>query len=185
MKSVKILMALAAVFILILPALSMPEYGVGQDDRQKICDCQKQKPLLGQEEDQKFMGFGQDGKQKHCKSMMPCMEKEEKKACDCQKPCGCPKSMMGDGDKQSWNGQDDKWNWQGDDGKQINKCDDKAKPCDCQKSMMEPKCDGMAHKQIKSMMGQKCDGMAHKHPKSMMGDKGDDASIKIIVINVK
>ncbi len=51
MNGIKFLMALATVFILVMPAFSMPFNGIGQDDKQKICDCQK--PMMGQDDKQK------------------------------------------------------------------------------------------------------------------------------------
>ena len=75
MNGIKFLMALAAVFVLIIPAFSMPYNGMGQDDKQKICDCQK--PMMGQ--DGKQMSQGQD---------------------KTQKTCGCEKSMMGQDGKK-------------------------------------------------------------------------------------
>ncbi len=80
MNRIKFLMALAAVFILIVPAFSMPYNGMGQDDKQKLCDCQK--PMMGQDDKQKqkHTCFGQDGKEKSCdceKFMMGQDEKEK------------------------------------------------------------------------------------------------------------
>ena len=167
MNGIKFLMALAAVFILIIPAFSMPYNGVGQDDRQKICDCQK--PMMGQDENQKYTCFGQDGKQK---------------TCGCQKPCDCQKSMMGQDEKQAWKGQDDKEktcgcqkSMMGNDDKQAWQWkDDKQRSCNSEDC-----------KHIKSMMGQKCNQMTHKQIKSMMGDrKGDEnGGVKIVIINLK
>ena len=162
MNGIKFLMALAAVFVLIIPAFSMPYNGMGQDDKQKICDCQK--PMMGQDDKQKDTCFGQDGKQKTCDCIMSCMGKDDKqKNCDCQKPCDCQKSMMGDDDKQALQGQDNKLNWQGK--------DDKQKSCDCQKPMM----------------GQDGKQMNHKNVKSMMGDRKENSNsgVKIVIINLK
>ena len=174
MNGIKFLMALAAVFILIVPAFSMPYNGMGQDDKQKICDCQK--PMMGQDDKQKYACFGQDGKQKTCKSMMPCMGKDDK-----QKTCDCQKSMMGDGNKQAWQGKDDK-----------QKSCDCEKPCDCQKSMKgqddrQKSCNGEDGMHVKSMMAQKYNQMTHKQIKSMMGDRKEDRNggVKIVIINLK
>ena len=76
MNGIKFLMALATVFILVMPAFSMPFNGMVHDDKQKICDCQK--PMMGQDDKQKYTCFGRDGKQKSCDYMMPCMGHDDK-----------------------------------------------------------------------------------------------------------
>jgi hypothetical protein len=157
MNGIKFLMALATVFILVMPAFSMPFNGVGQNDKQKICDCQK--PMMGQDDKQKYTCFGQDGKQKTCDCQKPMMGQDDKqmwkgqddkqKSCDCEKPCDCQKPMMGYDDKQK--------SCYGEDGRHI-------------KSMME-----------------RCNCMTHKHVKSMMGDRKEDCDggVKIVIINLR
>jgi len=170
MNGIKFLMALATVFILVMPAFSMPFNGMVHDDKQKICDCQK--PMMGQDDKQKYTCFGRDGKQKSCDYMMPCMGHDDKeKSCDCEKPCDCQKSMMGHDDKE--------------------KSCDCEKPCDCQKSMMghddkQKSCYGEDGRHIKSMM-ERCDCMTHKHVRSMMGDRKEDCDggFKIVIINLR
>jgi hypothetical protein len=178
MNSIKFILALAALCMLVMPAFSMLDSGMGQDCKQK-------------------MWQGQDDKQKSCDCQKPCDYKEP---CDCQKsmmgsddkqkmwqgkddeqkPCDCEKSMMGQDDKQKMcQGKDDKQKiWLS----KENTCDcqkpcDCKGPCDCQKSMMGPE-----GKHIKSMMGQDCNPMIHKHIKSMMGDRDGNGKIMIVVV---
>jgi hypothetical protein len=135
MKNIRILVALVAACILIMPALSMPDE-MGQD--QKKCDC----PHFMKDWTQ--MGQGQDGK---------------------ENAFGCQKSMMGEDGKQMGQCQDGKENafgcqksMMGEDGKQMGQCQDgKEKASCCQKSMMgeDGKQMGPCHKPIKSMMGDK------------------------------
>jgi len=134
MNHIRLFVALVAACILVMPALSMPNSGMGQeqkqfgcpnslkdcpqmqqgqDNKEKTCDCQKS--MMG--EDGKQMQQGQDGK---------------------EKTCGCQKSMMGEDGKQMQQGQDGK-----------------EKTCGCQKSMMGEDHKTMDHKHIKSMMGDK------------------------------
>jgi hypothetical protein len=95
MNHIRLLMALVAACILVMPALSMPNNEMGQEQKQCICpnslkDCTQmcpgqdgkeksfdcQKSMMG--EDGKQMGEGQDGK---------------------EKSSGCQKSMMGEDGK--------------------------------------------------------------------------------------
>jgi hypothetical protein len=107
MNSIKFIMALAAVCMLVMPAFSMLDSGMGQDckqkmwqgqdDKQKPCDCQEsceckgpcdcQKSMMGQNDEHK-MCFDQDGKQKECVCQKSMMGPEGKHI----------KSMMGDRD---------------------------------------------------------------------------------------
>jgi hypothetical protein len=187
MKNIKFLMALAVLFVLVLPAFSMPDKGIGQDCGQKDCDCWKSS------------GFGD----KH-----PWQGQDAWKKCDCEKPCcsmgqcNCHESMMGhygdhkefsDTHKSMMEHKEEQRMWQDrdDEHKEFGGCqksmmgmDDMHKGFDgCQKSMM-----GMddMHKGFdgcqKSMME---DGrhMNRKHIKSMMGDR--DVDIKFVIINLK
>jgi len=130
-KFVKLFVALAALCILVLPAFSMPDYGMmgqaGQDGYQKVCGCEK--PTMG------FDGKSCDG----MKSMMGNVWDKEKfkNAWDKTKKCGCHKnvkSMMGE---------------HGKDGKFA--CHQK----DIKSMMGEHGKDGKfaCHKEIRSMMG--------------------------------
>ena len=92
-KFVKLFVALAALCILVLPAFSMPDYGMmkqaGQDGNQKVCGCEK--PTMG------MYGNACDGQ----RSMMGNVWDKEKfkNAWDNAKKCGCHKnvkSMMGE-----------------------------------------------------------------------------------------
>ena len=94
MNCIKFLMALAAVCILIMPAFSMPDYGIGQDGKQKTCDCQCDCLKLKIGQDGKQMWPGQDDKQMW-------QGKD-----DTQKTCGCPNSMMDQDGKQMCQGHD-------------------------------------------------------------------------------
>jgi len=87
-------MALAAVCILIMPAFSMPDNGMGQDGKQKTCDCQCDCLKLKIGQDGKQMWPGQDDKQMW-------QGKD-----DTQKTCGCPNSMMDQDGKQMCQGHD-------------------------------------------------------------------------------
>jgi len=98
-----------------MPALSMPNNEIGQD--QKQCNCQNS------QKDCKQMGHGQDGKEK---------------SSDCQK------SMIGEDGKQMGEGQDGKEkssdchkSMMGEDGKKMGEGQDgKGKSPNCHKSMM-------------------------------------------------
>ena len=161
MNGIKFLMALAAVCILIMPAFSMPDNGMGQDGKQKTCDCQCDCLKLKIGQDGKQMWPGQDDKQMW-------QGKD-----DTQKTCGCPNSMMDQNDKQMWQGKDDT-----------------QKTCGCPNSMMDQDgkqmCQGHDGEHIKSMMGPDGDQMGHKHIKSMMGDRerGDNGGVKVVIVNV-
>ncbi|MFZ2472445.1 MAG: hypothetical protein WAW52_10950 [Methanothrix sp.] len=136
MNMIRLIVALVAACILIMPALSMPNNEMGQD--QKQCDCPNSLKNSAQ------MGQGQDGKEK---------------SFDCQK------SMMGEDGKQMGLGQDGKEksfdcqkSMMGEDGKQMGQGQDgKEKSFDCQKSMMgeDGKQMEQGHKCIRSMMGDK------------------------------
>jgi hypothetical protein len=134
MNHIRLLMALVAACILVMPALSMPNNEMGQEQKQCICpnslkDCTQMCP-------------GQDGK---------------------EKSSGCQKSMMGEDGKQMGEGQDGKEktsgcqkSMMGEDGKQMGEGQDgKEKSSGCQKSMMGEDGKTMGHKPIKSMMGDK------------------------------
>ena len=76
MNGIKFLMALVAACILIIPAFSMPDHGMGLDCKQKSCDCQQN--MMGQDNKEK-MWQGQDDKQKKmCDDMKPRMEQDGK-----------------------------------------------------------------------------------------------------------
>jgi hypothetical protein len=134
MNYIRLLVALVAACILVMPALSMPNNEIGQG--QKQCNCPNSLKYCTQ------MGQGQDGK---------------------ENPSGCQKSMMGEDGKQMGQGQDGKENpsgcqksMMGEDGKQMGQGQDgKENPCGCQKSMMGEDGKTMGHKSIKSMMGDK------------------------------
>ncbi|MCX6680655.1 MAG: hypothetical protein NTX42_09885 [Methanothrix sp.] len=81
MNYIRLLVALVAACILVMPALSMPNNEMGQG--QKQCNCPNSLKDCTQ------MGQGQDGK---------------------ENPCGCQKSMMGEDGKQMGQGQDGKEN---------------------------------------------------------------------------
>jgi hypothetical protein len=134
MNYIRLLVALVAACILVMPALSMPNNEMGQE--QKQCNCPNSPKDFTQ------MGHGLDGKEK---------------SFDCQK------SMMGEDGKQMGQGQDSKEksfdcqkSMMGEDGKPMGQGqDDKEKSFDCQKSMMGEDGKTMGHKPIKSMMGDK------------------------------
>ncbi len=157
MNGIKFLMALVAACILIVPAFSMPDHGMGSDCKQKSCDCQKN--IMGQDGKEK-MWQGQDDNKKPCGCPESMMGQDDNK-----KPCGCPESMMGQDDKQKM-------------------CDDMKPKMEQDGTQMWQGQDG---KHIKSMMGPECDQIAHKHIKSMMGDreKGDDGGIKVVIVNLR
>ena len=97
MNYIRLLVALVAACILVMPALSMPNNEIGQG--QKQCNCPNSLKDCTQ------MGQGQDSK---------------------ENPCGCQKSMMGEDGKQMGPGQDGKENpcgcqksMMGEDGKQM------------------------------------------------------------------
>ena len=81
MNYIRLLVALVAACILVMPALSMPNNEMGQG--QKQCNCPNSLKDCTQ------MGQGQDSK---------------------ENPCGCQKSMMGEDGKQMGQGQDSKEN---------------------------------------------------------------------------
>jgi hypothetical protein len=163
MNYVNFLVAMAAICVLIVPAFSMPDDGMGketnqmplvQDNVQKTCGCQNS--MMGQ--DGKQMPQGQDNAQKTCgcqKSMMGPYGKQMPLVQDnAQKTCGCEKSMMGQYGKQMPQGPDNA-----------------QQPCGPEKSMMG---------------GQDGNKMGHKNVKSMMGDreKGGNVGVKLVVINI-
>ena len=85
MNGIKYLVALAIFCVLVAPALSQADWGMGKDDKkecgwEKPCGCEK--PMWGMDEKKK------------------CMDKDDKKECGCEKPCGCEKSMIGRDEKQ-------------------------------------------------------------------------------------
>jgi hypothetical protein len=150
MNSIKFMMALAAMCMLVMPAFSMGDSGMGQDCKQKMwqgqdddqvsCDCQKpcdckepcgcQKSIKGQDDHQ--MCQGHDDKQKECGCKKSMMGLDDKcKMCqghdDDQKSCGCQKSMMGQDNKQMWQGKEKSCDCQ-------KPCDCNG-PCDCSESM--------------------------------------------------
>ena len=134
MNYVKFLVALAAICVLIIPAFSMPDYGVGKDANQMWQGQDGKQISQGQDNTQKTCGCeksmtGQDGKQ-----LPPMMGQDGK-----QKAFGGEKSMMGQDGKQMPP-------MMGQDGKQ--------KAFGGEKSMMGGH-DGnkMDHKNVKSMMG--------------------------------
>jgi hypothetical protein len=209
MNSIKFIMALAAICMLVMPAFSMLDSGIGQDckqkmwqgqdDKQKSCDCQKS--MMGQDDERKICQ-SQDDKQM--------MWQGKENTCDCQKPCDCQKSMMGSDDKQKmWQGKDDEQKscgcqksmmgqddkrkmCQSQDDKQMmwqgkeNTCDCQ-KPCDCQKSMMgqndeHKMCFGQDGKQKECVCQKSMMGPEGKHIKSMMGDRDGNGKVMIVVV---
>ena len=80
----KFLVALAAICVLIIPAFSMPDNGMGKDANQ-----------MWQGQDGKQISQGQNNTQKTCGCENSTMGKN-----DSQKTCGCGKSMMGHDGKQ-------------------------------------------------------------------------------------
>jgi hypothetical protein len=76
MNYIRLLVALVAACILVMPALSMPNNEIvqGQVNKENPSDCQKS--MMG--ENGKMMGQGQDNK---------------------ENPCDCQKSMMGEDGK--------------------------------------------------------------------------------------
>jgi len=115
MNHIRLFVALVAACILVMPALSMPDKEMGQDvnqmwhgqdgkqmsqfqdNTQKTCDCQK--PMIGQDDKQKYSCFGQDGKQKICDCLKSMMGENGMKVLQGkdgkENPFGCQKSMMG------------------------------------------------------------------------------------------
>lgn len=96
MNAIRLLVALVAACILIMPALSMPNNEMGPDQKQCECpnflkDCNK-------------MGHGQDGNEKSSECQKSMMGQEGKQMGEGQdgneKACGCQKSMMGEEGKQ-------------------------------------------------------------------------------------
>ena len=160
MNHIRLFVALVAACILVMPALSMPSNGMGQEQKQCVCpnslkDCQQM--CQGQDSKENPSGcqkamMGEDGKQ-----MLPTMGEECKKMQQGQdgkeNSCCCQKSMMGEDSKKMQQGQDSKEN-----------------SCGCQKSMMGEDGKTMDHKHIKSMMGNK--------------EKDDNGEVKIVIINV-
>ena len=134
MNYIRLLVALVAACILVMPALSMPNNEIGQG--QKQCNCPNSLKDCTQ------MGQGQDSKENPCGCQKSMMGEDGKKMGQGQdgkeNPCGCQKSMMGEDGKKMGQGQDGKEN-----------------PCGCQKSMMGEDGKQMGHKSIKSMMGDK------------------------------
>jgi hypothetical protein len=188
MNGIKFLIALVAACILIVPAFSMPDHGMGSDCKQKSCDCQCgcQKPMIGQEDKQKTC----DCEKCDCQQSM--MGQDDKQMWqghdDKQKAYGCPESMMGQDDKQMWQGHDDKQKAYGCPESMMGQ-DDKQKMCDLKPKMEQDgkqMWQGQDGKHIKSMMGPECDQIGHKHIKSMMGDreKGDNGGIKVVIVNL-
>jgi hypothetical protein len=164
-KFVKLFVALAALCILVLPAFSMPDYGmIGQDGNQKVCDCQKHTTGdYGKACDGQKSMIGADGK-----------------AFDGKKPYGCAKSMMGN-DGKAWDNEKFKMGF------------DKEKQCGCNKeirSMMgEHGKDGKlgCNKEVRSMMdGHGKDGKlgCNKEIRSMMGGHGKDG-FKAVLVSVR
>jgi hypothetical protein len=90
MNYVKFLVALAAICVLIIPAFSMPDNGIGKDANQ-----------MWQGQDGKQISQGQDNTQKTCGCQNSIMGQD-----NTQKTCGCEKSMMGQDGKQLPQGQD-------------------------------------------------------------------------------
>jgi hypothetical protein len=150
MNSIKILMALAAVCILAMPAFSMPDRGTGQmcqECKQNLCDCSK--PMM----EDKY-------------------QEDDQKPCDCTKPMMGPengpirvkivKSMMGD-------------RCQGDMPKIAirsmmgNRCQD-------DRPMMVSENGPVRVKIVKSMMGDRCQGdrpNSCDFPRAVMGQDDD------------
>jgi hypothetical protein len=183
MNIIKFLVAIAAICVLVVPAFSMSNYGMGQDDKQK---------WQGWDDKQSCQG-----KEKSCDCDKPCV---------CDKLCGCEKFMMPtmkkDDNKQSWDGEktmighDDKQMLQcnddkeknfgceksmiGHDDKQMLQCnDDKEKNFGCENSMMHMMT-------MMNMKGEEGKQMGHKDIKNMMAKgKINIDQAKIVVINLQ
>jgi hypothetical protein len=142
MKSLKLLIALIAASILIMPAFSMQDHG---KDHGKDCCCDQNAckvchKLMAIEKagcNGPEMGPATDNaREQFCKLCMKSMMPHDK--CFCKKPmmphdgCGCEKSMMGcDGRDEQGCGCE----------KSMMDCDGKDKQdCGCEDSMMD--CDG-------------------------------------------
>jgi len=110
MKHVRLLMALLAVCILMIPAFSMPDSGNALRDGKQEMDSQCQKPVLddagwGQQpcDCQNFVQ-GQDGKEFDPRSMMN--DNGQNTGCDnpviaqAQQPCDCQNPVVGNGGKE-------------------------------------------------------------------------------------
>jgi hypothetical protein len=128
MKYIKLLMALAVACILIMPAFSMPDNGMGQDGKQLVIMHRTN----NQQGCDQFQGpMGQDGKQNHW------MNKENQ--------CQCKGQDGKDGKWANNDNQGQYYEQNGKDGKQMNHT---------VKSMMGRMGQkGMCHRPIKSMMG--------------------------------
>ena len=96
MNYIRLLVALVAACILVMPALSMPNNEIGQG--QKQCNCPNSLKDCTQ------MGQGQDSKENPCGCQKSMMGEDGKKMGPGQdgkeNPCGCQKSMMGEDGKQ-------------------------------------------------------------------------------------
>ena len=96
MNYIRLLVALVAACILVMPALSMPNNEIGQG--QKQCNCPNSLKDCTQ------MGQGQDSKENPCGCQKSMMGEDGKKMGQGQdgkeNPCGCQKSMMGEDGKQ-------------------------------------------------------------------------------------
>ena len=95
MNYIRLLVALVAACILVMPALSMPNNEIGQG--QKQCNCPNSLKDCTQ------MGQGQDSKENPCGCQKSMMGEDGKKMGQGQdgkeNPCGCQKSMMGEDGK--------------------------------------------------------------------------------------
>ncbi|MHB8119533.1 MAG: hypothetical protein ACYDHX_12505 [Methanothrix sp.] len=99
MNHIRLFVALVAACILVMPALSMPNNEMGQDGKQKQCDCQNSLKYCPQ------MCQGQDSKENPCGCQKSMMGKDSQKMGQGQdskeNPCGCQKSMMGEDNKKT------------------------------------------------------------------------------------
>jgi hypothetical protein len=110
MKHVRLLMALLAVGILMIPAFSMPDSGNALRDGKQEIYAQCQKPVLddarwGQQQcDCQNFVLGQDGKEFGPRSMMN--DKGQDTGCNnpvmtqAQRPCDCQNPVVGNGGKE-------------------------------------------------------------------------------------
>jgi hypothetical protein len=114
MNHIRLLVALVAACILIMPALSMPNNEMGPD--QKQCNCQNSQKDCTQ------MGHGQDGKEKSSDCQKSMMGEDGKQMGQGQdgkeKSSDCQKSMMGEDDKKMGQGHKSIKSMMGDKGRE-------------------------------------------------------------------
>jgi hypothetical protein len=157
MNRIRLLVALLAACILIMPALSMPDNGNCDSKHNNLAcstchklitnekkGCENQNPMMGPATDNAREQFCMQ-----CHKSMMGEDFRDKQSCNCQKPtmgenckdkqgCDCQKPEMGENgrDKQSCDSQK---SMMGEGGKQMWQGQSKENPFGCQKSMMGEK----------------------------------------------